>query len=68
MTEKKKPSLIQLPGGVKFYITLLKVLTTDPDGSPRTFELLRDDESTRVDGGESFFTVYAPDVMRGRRD
>lgn len=64
---KTRPSVIQVAGGKKLHLTVLKVLERNPDGSPRTFELLRDDESTNIEGGENFWLVYAPAEMRARR-
>lgn len=56
---KKKPSVITVAGGEKFRATVLKVITRDEDGSPRTFEILREDERTKVSEGLEFWVVYA---------
>ena len=63
----KRPSVIQVAGGKKLHCTVLKVLERNEDGSPRTFELLRDDESTDVEEGTAFWIVYAPAEMKARR-
>ncbi len=59
-----KPTTIQLPHGVKFHAVVLQVVEEDPDGSPRTFRLLRDDESVKLEGGEKFWVVYGPEELK----
>lgn len=58
MAKPLKPSVIQLPGNVKFYPVVLQVIDRDDDGRPRTFQVLRDDEKVKLVGGEEFFVVY----------
>ena len=53
------PNSIKTADGQVFTTTVLKVLTRDDDGSPRTFQLLRDDESTEVAEGDAFEIVYS---------
>lgn len=60
MTAKKRPTMIQLPGGVKFHAVVLQVIERDETGEPRTFRLLRDHESVHIEGGEEFYVVYGP--------
>jgi len=60
---KKRPTVIQLPGGVKFHAVVLQVIERDEGGAPRTFRVLRDNESVHLEGGEEFFVVYGPRVL-----
>lgn len=67
----KDEAATRLPGrlqiGDEVYVaTVLKVTGKDPDGSPRVFELLREDESVSLAGGEQFFVVYALASMSRR--
>jgi len=61
---KHKPRWIQT-GGEKFISTVLQVIEKDELGRPKTFRLLRDDETVNLEGGEQFFVVYAPHGFRG---
>lgn len=63
---KTKPRSISI-NGQRYDSTLLKVIDRDPDGSARRFELLRDDESANLAGGEQFWIVYALPAMQKRR-
>lgn len=64
---KKKPGAIVI-NGERWPVAVLVVTEFDPDGSPRAFRLLRDDESVHIEGGENFWTVYAPPNMTKRRN
>jgi hypothetical protein len=57
MSNKKKPAMVRL-AGVNYHATVYKVLTRDDDGSPRTFEILRDHETTNVEDGMEFWVSY----------
>jgi hypothetical protein len=46
------PSVVQLPGGYRLHGLPFKVIERNPDGSPKTFELL-------PDGSRSDFVLYA---------
>lgn len=53
--------------GKLYRATVLQVQERDPDGSPRTFRLLREDESVDVTSGkEAFWVVFAPPEMSQR--
>ena len=52
----------------RYRALVLKVEERDPDGTPRVCRLLRDDESTHLEGGEHFWIVYAPDGLTQRRN
>lgn len=54
-------------GGDPWKVVVLKITGKDLDGSMRTFELLREEEETQVDGGEEFVTAYVPEHMLRRR-
>lgn len=56
-----KPNRIVV-GGKKYRATVLKVIEEDSLG-PRMFQLLRDDESTDIEGGEQFWIVYVSEEM-----
>lgn len=68
MSDRKLASVIQVAGGKRYKLVVLKVIVRDDDGSPRAFELLRDDESTKVEGGEHFWTCYVPEKLLARKD
>lgn len=53
----KAPGAV-IVAGERWPLVLLKVTGKDDDGSPRTFELLRDDETTSTLGRPEFFTAY----------
>ena len=67
MAKSSKPGAI-IVGGERWGATVLQVVDRDPDGSPRTLRLLRDDESVKVEGGEEFFVVYASPALRKRKN
>jgi hypothetical protein len=57
MAKTKQPRMVRL-GGINYHATVYKVVARDDDGSPRTFELLRDHESTGVEQGDEFWVTY----------
>lgn len=60
---KSKPRTLKIAGGEVFHATVLKVLTRDADGAPRTFEIMHPDESTKVTDGQEFWIVYASEKV-----
>lgn len=62
-----KPRSIKVNGQV-FEATVLKVTGRDPDGTPRTFEIMKPNESTKVEEGMAFFVVYAIPEINKRRN
>jgi hypothetical protein len=64
---RKRPTVIQLPGRVKYHALVLKVLTTDEVGQARTVEILRDEETTSVEDGDHFWIVYADARLAKRK-
>jgi hypothetical protein len=65
---RKKPTSIQIPGGERYKATVLRVIELDGDGSPRKFEILREDETIKPEEGMQFWVVYAPEKMTRRRN
>lgn len=65
-----KPSVINTPMG-KYHAAVLKVVGKDPDGQPRTFELVREDEETQLSADPAspsqFWIVYAPRALSERK-
>lgn len=50
--------------GKTYVPVVLKVIGSDGEG-PRTFQLLRDDETMNLEGGEQFWIAYVfEDVLR----
>lgn len=47
-------------GGKNYFLAVFKVEKSDESG-PRLFSLLRDDETTHIEGGEHFWTVWVPE-------
>jgi hypothetical protein len=42
---------------------VLRTITRDDFGRPRTFEVLYDEETVHLKGGEHFWVLFAPDAM-----
>ena len=63
----KRPTMIQVAGGKKFYAAVLQVIEKHPDGTPKICSVMKDDESVHIDGGEEFWVVYGPKEMITRR-
>ncbi len=61
MSKSKRPVRIVVQGE-HYVAAVLKVTERDSSG-PRTFRLLRDDETTTVEGGEEFWVVYAAEDL-----
>ncbi len=58
----------RIDGTNKVYrATVLQITERDPDGTPRAFRLLRDDESVHLQGGEAFEVVFARADLQERR-
>lgn len=57
--------------GRHYRATVLRVLTTDSDGTPRTFELVRDDETVDLaalsEAQRTFWVMFAPVELQTRR-
>lgn len=64
---RKRPSVIQVAGGVKFHAAVLHVIEKHPDGTPKIVEVMKDDDSIHLEGGEEFWVVYGPQRMITRR-
>ncbi len=67
MAKRKLPATVAICGE-KHAATVLQVVESDEDGTPRVLRLLRDDERVNLQGGEQFWVVYAPAAMTKRRD
>lgn len=64
MSQRPKNIVI---GADRYVATVLQVVEKDPDGSPRTFRLMREDESINIQGDEEFFVVFAREEMSKRK-
>jgi hypothetical protein len=53
---KSVPSVVQLPGGVKLQAIAFKLIDVNPDGSPKTFELLPPNTTA---GGPGIWWLFA---------
>ena len=54
--------------GRDYELVVLHVVERDPDGSPRVFRLVRDDEEVNVSSGmEAFVTAWVIDGVLARK-
>lgn len=65
MPKQKRPGAI-IVAGERWPTHVLRVVERDSDGNPRTFRVLRDDETAELSddpGQNMFFVIYGPPGM-----
>lgn len=68
MPKKRAYTSQRVKIGKSFFVpVLLKVVSTNPDGSPRWLEIMRDDETAALEhGSREFYLVWGSETLAAR--